>query len=649
MSKNTKEKRKKNRWLMFFTVGFFILLFLIFGFLLFLNFYYQNKIFPGVQIGGINLSGKTRKEALVDLKKSSDYLMREGLFFKYKDKEVVVSSALISTGDIDLSREIFSIDLEKSVEKAFTIGRNKNFFQNTKERVVSFLKKKDYPINYYLNEKELRDALHKNFSDLEKPGNDAYFKIIFKNKKPEIKIISEKLGRTFDYDLAILKAKNNISFLKNDPIKMYIKTDYPKIKKEDIALLIPKIKNILNRKDISLTINCSVDKDLQEYCPNNNDLEIKKIDKKLIASWIGYEPGSNYIRLVLNREKVKNFLENLNKKIAKPAQDARFKMKDGRVVEFYSGKNGIKIDIKRTVDEIDNIFFDSNVLNVDIYITRDLAKNSIEDINDLGIKELVGKGESDFSGSPKNRRHNIKTGADSLNGLLIKPGEEFSLVKNLGEIDAEHGYLQELVIKGNKTVPEYGGGLCQIATTMFRLALNTGLPITERHPHAYRVVYYEPAGTDATIYIPKPDLKFINDTDHYLLLQTKIEGNKLIFSFWGTDDGRKVEISKPKIYNIVPPGPTKIIETEDLKPGEKKCTESSHNGADAEFKRIIIYKNGEKKEERWFSRYRPWQAVCLIGKEKEDLDENGENKEKSGEKEENDEAVNVENVENKTN
>ena len=113
-------------------------------------------------------------------------------------------------------------------------------------------------------------------------------------------------------------------------------------------------------------------------------------------------------------------------------------------------------------------------------------------------------------------------------------------------------------------------------------------------------------------------MKFLNDTGNYILIQTKIEGDNLTFEFWGTSDGREVEITEPKIFNIVSPGPTKIVETEDLEPGEKKCTESSHNGADAEFTRKITNSSGEENEETWFSRYRPWQAVCLIGKEPEE-------------------------------
>ncbi len=187
-------------------------------------------------------------------------------------------------------------------------------------------------------------------------------------------------------------------------------------------------------------------------------------------------------------------------------------------------------------------------------------------------------------------------------------------METLGAIDGAHGWLPELVIKGNETKPEYGGGLCQIGTTAFRGALNVGLPIVERRNHSYRVRYYEPAGTDATLYDPKPDFRFRNDMAHPVLINAYSSGTKVVFEFWGTKDGRVADPIKPRIFNIVQPPPMKLIETTDLPPGQKKCTESAHAGATAEFTYTVTYPNGEVKSEVFRSHYRPWQAVCLVGK-----------------------------------
>jgi vancomycin resistance protein YoaR len=156
---------------------------------------------------------------------------------------------------------------------------------------------------------------------------------------------------------------------------------------------------------------------------------------------------------------------------------------------------------------------------------------------------------------------------------------------------------------------------------MFRTALASGLPITERRNHSYRVSYYEPAGTDATIYSPRPDLKFKNDTNNNILIQARFEGtNDMYFDFWGTSDGRTATTTYPVIYNIVSPGPTQIIETTELPVGEKKCTERAHSGAEAYFDYTVVYNPNSaeenKVETRFQSKYVPWREVCLVGVEK---------------------------------
>ncbi len=127
------------------------------------------------------------------------------------------------------------------------------------------------------------------------------------------------------------------------------------------------------------------------------------------------------------------------------------------------------------------------------------------------------------------------------------------------------------------------------------------------------MVYYEPAGTDATIYSPAPDFKFLNDYPTPLLFQTHINGDEVIFELWGVKDGRVATQTKPIITNVKAPAATRMVETLDLAPGEKKCTESAHAGADASFTYGVTYPNGQASSTVFNSHYVPWQAVCLIG------------------------------------
>jgi len=192
------------------------------------------------------------------------------------------------------------------------------------------------------------------------------------------------------------------------------------------------------------------------------------------------------------------------------------------------------------------------------------------------------------------------------------PGEEFSAVNAIGEVTKEAGFVEEYVIYGNKTQKEIGGGLCQLATTLFRLALDTGLQITERMNHRYVISYYG-AGLDATIYGPHPDLRFVNDTGNYLLLQGVAQNNKVTFEFYGVKDGRLVEISKPVLYNWVSPPPTKYVAAYNLPAGRVRCTEIAHTGVTTDATYTVTYATGQKKITNFHSVYQPWQKVCLIG------------------------------------
>ncbi|MFH1366818.1 MAG: VanW family protein [Patescibacteria group bacterium] len=189
---------------------------------------------------------------------------------------------------------------------------------------------------------------------------------------------------------------------------------------------------------------------------------------------------------------------------------------------------------------------------------------------------------SNFSGSPKNRKHNIGVGVEKFSGVILAPGEEFSFIAILGDSGPEAGYLPELVIKNNQTIPEYGGGLCQVSTTLFRAAIYSGLEITARTPHAFPVVYYNPQGFDATVYDPKPDLKFLNDTPGYLLIEGIIEGNQITFNFYGTKTNQEVKIIGPDTLEKKEDGSMKTVLTQEVyKNGELFYRRSFYSNYDS--------------------------------------------------------------------
>jgi vancomycin resistance protein YoaR len=264
----------------------------------------------------------------------------------------------------------------------------------------------------------------------------------------------------------------------------------------------------------------------------------------------------------IDKTQLETFIKELAEKSAQDSVDAKFSVLDGRVIVAEQEKLGQRLKEKESLSLLERALKNAAAETIKVSLPVEITepKLSASDIERLGLKELVGEGRTNFKGSPKNRIYNIKRSLEQFQNIIIAPGEEFSFVKYLGEVDGEHGYLPELVIKNNRTEPEFGGGICQVSTTMFRAAIYSGMKVIQRRNHAYPVKYYRPYGMDATVYIPKPDLTFVNNTPGSILVQSNIENDtELIFRFYGTKDGRVITVDGPHILQSNPDGSMKTV------------------------------------------------------------------------------------------
>ncbi|MDO8261284.1 MAG: VanW family protein [Candidatus Magasanikbacteria bacterium] len=573
---------------------------------------YADRIIPGVYAGNIDLSGLSRDQAQMILDQKIKQIETQGIKFSYQNNQTSIYPFMASTTS-EIVFNYFSFEADKNINEALAYGHDGSIFKRFQARVNVTLKNKHLPIYATVNDGEVENFLRENFSRFENLGTNAT--LVYADGGFTIQ--DEKKGEHIAFRNGIEILKANLSELNQSDIALFSEIDIPQILKENCIGLEAEALKIASNTPFTLFY-----KD-EEW----------KIEKDTLANLLALkiEPRFSVLKdkiiIGLNQEKTTLFFnEEIAPDVNIKAIEPKFEVINGRVTEFQGSRDGVEVNIEETIKKIETDIMegclsgkkecDENAKKIELAITETKSEIKTSEVNNLGIKEIIGSGHSSFKGSPANRRHNIATGAAAVNGTMVKPNEEFSLIKTLGAIDAESGYLPELVIKDNKTIPEFGGGLCQVGTTVFRATFNSGLPVTSRRNHSYRVSYYEPAGTDATIYDPNPDYKFLNDTPYNILIQSRIEGDNLYFDFWSTEDGRIASSTYPTIYNIVKPAPTKIVETLDLKPGVKKCTESSHNGADAYFDYTVTYPNGEVKNSRFSSHYVPWRAVCLLGVEK---------------------------------
>jgi vancomycin resistance protein YoaR len=330
------------------------------------------------------------------------------------------------------------------------------------------------------------------------------------------------------------------------------------------------------------------------------------------------------VSYVYNQNKLVSLITPIAQQIEKKPVDAIFNFENNRVTTFRPSSQGQTIDLdvlnSNLLSKAPSVTSSANngvfIVNIPIKIIE--PNISTDKANHLGIKELIGEGHSLFYHSIPGRVYNINLGASRINGVLVAPGETFSFDKALGDVSAFTGYKQAYVIQNGKTILGDGGGICQVSTTFFRALLNAGLPIVERHAHAYRVGYYEedsPPGIDATIFTPTVDLKFKNDTGNYILIQSQIDLDNLSLAFflYGTKDGRVVDMGKPVVSNLTPAPPDLYQDDPTLPKGEIKQTDFAAGGAHVYFTRTVK-KNGQQIiSDKFVSDYQPWQAVYLRG------------------------------------
>jgi vancomycin resistance protein YoaR len=177
--------------------------------------------------------------------------------------------------------------------------------------------------------------------------------------------------------------------------------------------------------------------------------------------------------------------------------------------------------------------------------------STVTDASGAGVGDLtlLASGVSDFGGSPDGRAWNVRKGLlEHMHNVVVQPGATFSFNAALGSFPSNGPWREALgIFDGGDLRPTIGGGLCQVATTVYRAALNAGLPLLNRANHSLYVHYYEEhgVGLDATVFYGKQDLTFRNDTRSPLLLQASVRGTTAIVRLYGKADGRKVTFAGP--------------------------------------------------------------------------------------------------------
>lgn len=590
---------------------------------------YPNKVLPGLSLGAVPIGGMTREELKSYLQQMNDKLVQDGLHFSIetpsgKNTTFVMYPLVVTETN---SVELMMIDVDAEVDRLVGYGKEGHVFTRANAIIRSRLQEPRFMLAYVTaQEVRIEETLKDHLAQYEQKPQQANI-VVSPTPPYDYEFTTSSPGVVYEFDGVIDQLVQAWAALRVPEVLLKPKVEHPRITLEAAQSAATGLEDVLQGGNLLLLYTT----------PTGRDIEWR-LTPEQFGQWLEVreEPLEDDVEgwrtvLGINQESLLEYLDTyIGPVVEVDAQDAKFSVaENGQVTEFQGSRPGVALKASQIQADIETALLariGDESASTSVMITTELSEPIVKtgDVNTLGIAEVLGEGVSSFAGSPSNRQKNIRNAVRKLNGVIVKPGEEFSTIEHTQPYTLEGGYLPELVIKGDEIKPEIGGGLCQIGTTLFRMAMNSGLEITERRNHSLVVNYYNDLknglpGTDATIYDPAPDFKFKNDTNHHVLIQATADWDKqeLHFVLWGTNDGRSGEYEPPVVHRWIPHAETKIIETTKLKPGERQC-QHAYTGADASFTYTRTFADGTVEDQIFESHYRPLPEICLVGVEKEE-------------------------------
>ena len=483
------------------------------------------RVYPGVVVNGVAVGGLSREAAATKLADQFRTFQQQELPIKYGNRLVRIPVANLN----------ITYDTAKATDLAYKYGRTGNAGERLHQRLRGLTGHATMVTAYHYDAERLTPYLSDIVDDVVTPvGNAA---LSFANGQSQV--TPAVTGRRVDLGRLVLAVQDHLARADATAVSAPLYDIAP-------AVTTAALEQTSSRADVYLSAPIML-----TYADTS-----ETIDLATISSWVdvGRTRGHDFWQtlsiddlyppvadttLGLDRTAVTNYVAAMAHKLDRAPLNAQLAMVNNQLSVAVPSRNGTTLDQAATVAGITAAVTkpaDQREVALNLKVTQpDVNETNLEQ---LGIKEQLSEGQTFFPGSTSARLTNVRAGASKFNNVLLKPGQVFSFGALLGAVGPETGYQPELVILGDHEEKQYGGGLCQVSSTAFRAALLAGLPILERHNHSFAVSYYTAPygvpGVDATIYYPQVDFKFKNDTDHYILMQTVMQGSSLKFDFFGT-------------------------------------------------------------------------------------------------------------------
>ncbi|MFN3705238.1 MAG: VanW family protein [Thermoflexales bacterium] len=575
------------------------------GLLLYYHFAHDGRAFPGVRMRGTDLGGMYPEEIFFIAQSHKQFYISPSVKLRVGERVFTYRPAELGA----------SLDPAETTRIALQTGREGNWLNQARDRLAIWWRGAEVAPVVLLDENAIRRAIQHIAQQVEQPALDAELTIAGN----QVQSRPAQTGLDLDEESAVQLVR--MALLRGQPAELELphRLIAPALLRVDEA---EQTLRTMLRSDVIVM--------LPRWDAQGNPLEAVeafRIRATDLPNFILIErttaDGRPQLNVRVLREQLRPLVLPLARSVEQPGQNARFTFnpKTKQLNLLAPHRERRELNVEATLDALEAAIRSADQRLAIVVVNRaNPPVTSQATAQALGITTLITQATTYFRGSSAARLNNIRVAAERFHGVLIPPGSVFSFNDVLGDVTEASGFTEGLIIVGDRTVKGIGGGVCQVSTTMYQAALRAGLPIVERHPHGYRVSYYERGmgpGFDAAVFTPWADLKFRNNTPAYLLIETQFNQSQatLTFRLYGTPDNREVIISNATLSEIVPHGPDVYEPAPEKKvpPGKAKQVEFAVDGATASFTRQVI-RNGEVLiNERVVSRYVPWQNVFHYG------------------------------------
>lgn len=548
------------------------------------------RVHPGVTVSGIAVGGMTPGNARAALRTALPAQAAKPVIVRHVEQTWEVAAQ-----DVGLS-----FDYDQQVQSAMTVGRADSLLGNVGDRLVAWTRGVDVAATPTFQTAKLTKVLDGIAEGTDREPKDAKIKIV----KAIPEVIEGEDGLALDREGLTERMRTAFTSAGSRVVTAPVPVDAVRV---TAAAAAPAAKTA--EQMVSSPVTVTFEEKSWEF------------DSDDIARWIAFrkiEPtGTGMPRLeayVSPKKAQKPIAAALGTKVGRPAKDARFKTSAGRVT-IVPSQEGIGPDVESLSESLTSVLTDAQAKRVVALRTRRTEpKITTDEARDMGIKERISTYTTTFEASNRPRVNNIHLLGDSLDGTLVKPGGVFSFNGTAGQRTAEKGYQEANAIVNGKLVPQLGGGVCQVGTTVFNTVFESGLPVIERRNHSFYISHY-PKGRDATVSWGGPDLKFKNTTDDWVLVSVSYTNSSITVSLYGTDPDYKVtaqvgEWTDPK------PFPTEEVKDPKMPKGSKVVEDRGITGRSIVVKRIVSKDGKVVRTDSFTSKYRPKAQVVRVGTKK---------------------------------